>query len=286
MVAPACVASRPCGMSTVWGGSACGPSTSWRPEVAMLEVRRFLSRLFHARFCRCHATSECECAVGLAGAFWRVFPERCLGGSGGGSPRTCLHCSCSSTCCSVLSVSLCCLVVGLCILVKVLPKIALYRFWWRFFPGVLCVCFWPPLCWTCGSKYAVWFGCVLARFSQDGSWRFWWRFSPKLLCVVLVVTALFLCGDELSLLPIGLSVCRALLPLWVPDSVGFYGSRFYVFGVSAALAGEGLVIPTGPCSRGSPPLLPSARGSSSRELGVEQVAEAVVAPCVVSSSES
>ncbi|MQL69926.1 hypothetical protein Taro_002248 [Colocasia esculenta] len=27
-------------------------------------------------------------AVVLAGAFWRVFPERCLGGSGGGSPRT------------------------------------------------------------------------------------------------------------------------------------------------------------------------------------------------------
>ncbi|MQL73513.1 hypothetical protein Taro_005850, partial [Colocasia esculenta] len=28
---------------------------------------------------------------------------------------------------------------------------------------------------------AVWLGCVLVRFSQDGSWRFWWRFSPKLL---------------------------------------------------------------------------------------------------------
>ncbi|MQL72126.1 hypothetical protein Taro_004461 [Colocasia esculenta] len=33
-------------------------------------------------------------------------------------------------------------------------------------------------------------------------------------------------------------------------------------------------------------LLPSARGSSSRELGVRRVAEAAVAPCVVSSSES
>ncbi|MQL90068.1 hypothetical protein Taro_022638 [Colocasia esculenta] len=34
------------------------------------------------------------------------------------------------------------------------------------------------------------------------------------------------------------------------------------------------------------PLLPSATGSPSRELGVGQVAEAVVAPCVVSSSEN
>ncbi|MQL79629.1 hypothetical protein Taro_012078 [Colocasia esculenta] len=59
-----------------------------------------------------------RCAVGLAGAFWRVFPERCLGGSGGGSPRACLRCFYSSACCSVLSDGLCCLVVGLCILVK------------------------------------------------------------------------------------------------------------------------------------------------------------------------
>ncbi|MQL74565.1 hypothetical protein Taro_006917 [Colocasia esculenta] len=49
--------------------------------------------------------------------------------------------------------------------------------------------------------------------------------------------------------------------------------------VPATLAGEGLVIPTGPCSRGSPPLFPSARGSSSRELGVGRVAEAAVALC-------
>ncbi|MQL86151.1 hypothetical protein Taro_018672, partial [Colocasia esculenta] len=36
---------------------------------------------------------------------------------------------------------------------------------------------------------------------------------------------------------------------FVPDSVGFCGSRVF----PTALAGEGLVIPTGPCSRGSPP---------------------------------
>ncbi|MQM08952.1 hypothetical protein Taro_041810 [Colocasia esculenta] len=39
-VAPACVASRPCGVSRVRGGSACGPSTLWRSEVAVLVVRR------------------------------------------------------------------------------------------------------------------------------------------------------------------------------------------------------------------------------------------------------
>ncbi|MQM18638.1 hypothetical protein Taro_051633 [Colocasia esculenta] len=155
-----------------------------------------------------------RCAVGLAGVFWRVFPERCLGGYGGGSPRTYLRCFYSSACCSVLSDSLCCLVIGLCILVKVLPRIAHCHFWWRFFLGVLCVCFGPPLCCPCGLKCVVWLGCILARFSQDGSWRFWWRFSPKLLRVVLVVTALSLCRDELSLLLVGLSVLQSAWALF------------------------------------------------------------------------
>ncbi|MQL81609.1 hypothetical protein Taro_014079 [Colocasia esculenta] len=65
-----------------------------------------------------------------------------------------------------------------------------------------------------------------------------------------------------------------------------WSQRFPIFGVPAALAGKGLVIPTGPWSRGPLPLLPSARGSSSRELSVGRVAEATVAPCVVSNSES
>ncbi|MQM11319.1 hypothetical protein Taro_044223 [Colocasia esculenta] len=63
-----------------------------------------------------------------------------------------------------------------------------------------------------------------------------------------------------------------------------WSRQFLVFGVPAALAGDGLLICTGPCSRGLPPLLPSARGSSSWELGVGRVAEADVAPCVVSNS--
>ncbi|MQL74527.1 hypothetical protein Taro_006890 [Colocasia esculenta] len=65
-----------------------------------------------------------RCAIRLAGLFWRVFPERCLGGSGGGSPRTCLRCFCSSTCCSVFSNGPCCWPFGLFVLVKVLPRIA------------------------------------------------------------------------------------------------------------------------------------------------------------------
>ncbi|MQM14609.1 hypothetical protein Taro_047543 [Colocasia esculenta] len=40
--------------------------------------------------CSCHGGTGLRYAVVLAGAFWRVFLERCLGGSGGGSPRTCL----------------------------------------------------------------------------------------------------------------------------------------------------------------------------------------------------
>ncbi|MQL92291.1 hypothetical protein Taro_024913 [Colocasia esculenta] len=65
-----------------------------------------------------------RCAVRLVGVFWRVFPERCLGGSGGGSPRTCLRCFCSSAYCSVFSDGPCCWPFGLCVLVKVLPRIA------------------------------------------------------------------------------------------------------------------------------------------------------------------
>ncbi|MQM06282.1 hypothetical protein Taro_039103 [Colocasia esculenta] len=49
---------------------------------------------------RCIAWLPCvlglRCAVGFASAFWRVFPEWCLGGFGGGSPRTGLHYFCSS----------------------------------------------------------------------------------------------------------------------------------------------------------------------------------------------
>ncbi|MQM19679.1 hypothetical protein Taro_052687 [Colocasia esculenta] len=100
---------------------------------------------------------------------------------------------------------------GLCILVKVLPRIALCRFWWRFFPGVLRVCFEPLLCCSYGSKCAVWLGCVLVRFSQNRSWRFWWRFSPELLRVISVVVALSL-SVEMSCLCLGV-VGQGVVPL-------------------------------------------------------------------------
>ncbi|MQL83816.1 hypothetical protein Taro_016312 [Colocasia esculenta] len=41
VVAPASVVSRPGGVSRVRGGSACGPSTSWRSEVVVLEFPIF-----------------------------------------------------------------------------------------------------------------------------------------------------------------------------------------------------------------------------------------------------
>ncbi|MQM05650.1 hypothetical protein Taro_038462, partial [Colocasia esculenta] len=58
------------------------------------------------------------------------------------------------------------------VLVEVLPRIALCHFWRRFFPGVLCVRYGPPLCCPYGLKCAVRLGYILVRFSQDGSWSF------------------------------------------------------------------------------------------------------------------
>ncbi|MQL71277.1 hypothetical protein Taro_003577 [Colocasia esculenta] len=87
-----------------------------------------------------------RCAVGLAGAFWRVFPERCHGGSGGGSPRACLRCFCSSACCSVLS-------VGssqdrpLLILAEVLPRSAL-----RSFRATVVLSMWFEVCCLVGLR--------------------------------------------------------------------------------------------------------------------------------------
>ncbi|MQL68789.1 hypothetical protein Taro_001035 [Colocasia esculenta] len=87
------------------------------------------------------------------------------------------------------------------------------------------------------------------------------------------------------------SVCAEGCFRSVSDSVGFYGSR--VCGPTS-VGGRGIVLFSS-AGTGNPywalftrltPLLPSARGSSSWELGVGRVAEAVVAPCVVSSSES
>ncbi|MQM23770.1 hypothetical protein Taro_056839 [Colocasia esculenta] len=205
-------------------------------RVAPLGERATLAcGLFLARFCCCRATSESE--NGALVVLVEVLPgPACV----------------ASAVLFATVFSLMVRVVGLCILVKVLPKIALCRFWWKFFPGVLCVCFGPPLSCPCGLRCSVWLGCILVRFSQNGSWRFWWRFSPKLLRVVVVVAAHSL-SVEMSCrcLPVGLSVlqsawalscsrpCRWTLCIPGVQAVGF------VFGAWRALAGGGLVSAVG-----------------------------------------
>ncbi|MQM09224.1 hypothetical protein Taro_042090 [Colocasia esculenta] len=101
-----CIAWLPCVLVRFPTTVCCCPSEGFSQDCFMLVSTIAVLR------------QSLRYAVGLAGAFWRVFLEQCLGGSGGGSPKTCLHCFCSSACCSVVSDGLCCLVVGLCILVK------------------------------------------------------------------------------------------------------------------------------------------------------------------------
>ncbi|MQM13434.1 hypothetical protein Taro_046359 [Colocasia esculenta] len=111
-------------------------------------------------------------AVVLAGAFWRVFPEWCLGGSGGGSPRTCLRCFCSSACCGVLSEGLCRLVIWvvrscegsskdrpLSFLADVLPRSALCSF-----RATVVLLLWFEVCRLVGLRSGeVLPGCLLAH---------------------------------------------------------------------------------------------------------------------------
>ncbi|MQL81617.1 hypothetical protein Taro_014075 [Colocasia esculenta] len=82
-VAPACVASRPYGVSGVRGGSACGPSTLWRSEVAVLAARRprdsssrelGVGRVVEAAVALCVVSSSESWA--LAGGFSSVFQFR------------------------------------------------------------------------------------------------------------------------------------------------------------------------------------------------------------------
>ncbi|MQL77734.1 hypothetical protein Taro_010158 [Colocasia esculenta] len=80
---------------------------------------------------------------------------------------------------------------ALMVLVEVLPRIALCRFWWRFFPGVLWVRFRPPLCCSCGSKRAVLLGCVLlvSSFVSKFSRPCWWTLCVPVARVVCFVLA-------------------------------------------------------------------------------------------------
>ncbi|MQL89029.1 hypothetical protein Taro_021601 [Colocasia esculenta] len=122
-----------------------------------------------------------RCAVGLAGAFWRVFPRAVPWWFWWRFSQDWLV-----------------LLLQFCLL--------------RFFLGVLCVRFGPLLSCPCDSKCDVWLGHVLVRFSQDGSWRFLVEVLPKAaLCCFGCRCSLSLYGDELSfLLGRCRSRCRAL----------------------------------------------------------------------------
>ncbi|MQM17199.1 hypothetical protein Taro_050167, partial [Colocasia esculenta] len=101
-------------------------------------------------------------------------------------------------------------------LVVVLVRLALrtvlgltvsWWFWWRFSQNQFVLLLLAAMFF---SRLAMCFGRLLGLRSGNVSWRFWWRFSTKLSGVVLAVVALSLCGDELSLLPVGLSAFSLL----------------------------------------------------------------------------
>ncbi|MQL98203.1 hypothetical protein Taro_030905, partial [Colocasia esculenta] len=131
------------------------------------------------------------------------FPKRCLSGSGGGSPRTCLHCSCSSACCIVLSDGLCCLVDGLCVLVKVLPKIALLSLLVEVLPRSALCLFWATV------VLPLWFEVCRLVALRSG------KVLPGRLLALLVDVLPKDASDELSLLPGGLSVLQSAWALQV-----------------------------------------------------------------------
>ncbi|MQM07216.1 hypothetical protein Taro_040050 [Colocasia esculenta] len=99
--------------------------------------------------------------------------------------------------------------VGSCILVKVLPRIALCRFWWRFFLGVL----------------------------HDSSWRFWWSQGVVPLAVRLAAALASLSCMSVALLCTGFLVgllvqalFRWLGPTWLVVLFQACGSWRVAFG--------------------------------------------------------
>ncbi|MQL71044.1 hypothetical protein Taro_003380 [Colocasia esculenta] len=154
-------------------------------------------------------------AVVLAGAFWPVFPERCLGGSGGGSHRTGLRCFCSSACCSVLSEGPCCLVVWvvrsgegssqnrpLSFLAEVLPRSTLCSF-----RATVVLSLWFKVCCLVGlCSGEVLPGRLLALLVEV---------LPKAALCLFWLLLLSLCRDELSLLSVGLSVLQSAWALLI-----------------------------------------------------------------------
>ncbi|MQL70580.1 hypothetical protein Taro_002892, partial [Colocasia esculenta] len=112
-----------------------------------------------------------RCAVGSASAFWlngalAVLVEVLPGPA----------CVTSVVLLAAVFSRMVC-VIGLCILVKVLPRIALCRFWWRFFPEVLCIRFGPLLSCPCDSRDEVSLLPVGLSVLQSA-----WALSVEVLC--------------------------------------------------------------------------------------------------------
>ncbi|MQM14673.1 hypothetical protein Taro_047609 [Colocasia esculenta] len=99
-----CVASRPCGVSGVRDGFACGPSTLWRSEVAMLAVRR-RSHLVVA-----WSRRMCRGLLPLCARLRWFLRESCV--------------------CHDLGSEVCCW-FGWCVLAG-FPRMVPWWFWWRF----------------------------------------------------------------------------------------------------------------------------------------------------------
>ncbi|MQM14013.1 hypothetical protein Taro_046941 [Colocasia esculenta] len=221
VMAPVCVASRPGGVFGVRGGSACGPST-----LCTEHCFRFVPDT--VGFCRSRfpvfgvpaalageglVIPTGPCSRGSPLYFFQLGARRRGSSVSDGLQRRLWRLLLAAVFSLMVRVVW---LFGLCILVKVLPRIALCRFWWRFFLGVLRVCFGPPLCCSYDSKCAVWLCRILVRFSQDGSWCFLVEVLPKAVsCCFGCRCSLSLCGDELSLFPVGLYLLQSAWALSV-----------------------------------------------------------------------
>ncbi|MQM08142.1 hypothetical protein Taro_040995 [Colocasia esculenta] len=208
VVAPASVVSRPGGVSRVRGGSACGPSTLRRSEVAVLEI--FGSVGGDATF-KVPGRGPGGRVVTVVSE--RVSTEICVRLPYKIHVRAVVDCSCCCVACVASLVTRC---VHAVVARSTLDSLAVVFPIWRMIAGksrrslrhlhvvvvglVLtgcelwsrCIAWLPGVLWVSQNgalvvlvkvlprivllsllaECAVWLGCILVRFSQDGSWRF------------------------------------------------------------------------------------------------------------------
>ncbi|MQL68127.1 hypothetical protein Taro_000398 [Colocasia esculenta] len=175
-------------------------------------------------------------------------------------------------CCCAASGSKVCCCCGWCILVG-FPKTVPWWFWWRFSQDRLTLLLLDAM--FSLMVGVVWsFGlCVLVKvLPRIVPCRFWWRFFPGVLCVHF--------GPPLCC-PYGLKCAVWLGYVLVRFSQDVSWRLRWRF--SPKLLRLVLVVAALSLCRDGLSLLPVGLGSSSWELGVGRVAEAIVAPCVVSS---